>query len=142
MRRNRVSRTKEFGHTGIALDSSRRDPDQDDPETGLQEALVTGVSGLQEIRRSLLTGALDLHAMETEIPAVLSTEMLALPAKEIDAQPNLSIGALDLYAMETGAPANLTTEMLAQHAMATGTPLTKAPSDPSEASALSTTMCQ
>jgi hypothetical protein len=35
MRRNRVSRMKESGHTETALDSSRRDLDQDDPETGL-----------------------------------------------------------------------------------------------------------
>jgi hypothetical protein len=35
MRRNRVSRMKECGHTEIALDSSQKDPDQDDPETGL-----------------------------------------------------------------------------------------------------------
>jgi hypothetical protein len=35
MRRNRVSRTKEFGHMGTTLGSSPRVLDREDPETGL-----------------------------------------------------------------------------------------------------------
>jgi hypothetical protein len=99
---------------------------------------VIGANGLQEIRRSLSigapaptqtraipsTGAPALRATETGAPASLSTEALALHVMGTDSQPALSIEAPGLHAMETG--------ML----------LTKAPSDPSEASALSTTMCQ
>jgi hypothetical protein len=99
---------------------------------------VTGANGLQEIRQSLSTGAL----APTEIRALPSTKVLTLHATEIEAQPDLSIGVLDLYVMEAEAPANLSTETLALHVMETGTLRTKAPSDPSEASALSTTMCQ
>ena len=77
-----------------ALDSSPRDLDQNDLETDLSVALVTGASGLQETRQILLKGVLGLHVMETET--------LVLHAMAINAQSLLSIGVLDLHAMETG----------------------------------------
>lgn len=79
-RRNRVSRTKEFGHMGTTLGSSRKDLDLDDPERGLQEALVTGANGPQKTRRNLSIGANGPRVMEIDHPAVLSTEVLALHA--------------------------------------------------------------
>ena len=99
-----------------ALDSSPRDLDQNDLETDLSVALVTGASGLQETRQILLKGVLGLHVMETET--------LVLHAMAINAQSLLSIGVLDLHAMETG------------------TLLTKVPIDLSKATAFSTMMCQ
>jgi hypothetical protein len=139
-----------------ALGSSRRDLDQDDPETGLQEVLVTGMNGLRETRRNLSIGAPDL----TGTRALPSTTILGLHATEIDAQRNPSIGTLDLFVMETEAPASLSTETFALHVMEidsqpalsigvlglhateTGTLPTRAPSDPSETSVLSMTTCQ
>jgi hypothetical protein len=106
IRRNRVSRTKEFGHMETALGSSPRALDQDDPETDLHKALVIGVNGLHETRRVLSIGAFDPHVMVTEIPTPPPIETLALHATE--------------------------TEKL----------LTRAPVDPSRATAFSTMMYQ
>jgi hypothetical protein len=159
-RRNRVSRTKEFGHMGITLGSSRRVRDQNDPETDLQEGLVTGANGPQETRRNLSIGALDPRVMETDHPAVLSTEVLALLAMATGSPAVLSTEALALHAMETETPAILSTEMLALlametvtqpplsigvpdlHAMETGTLLTKPLIDQPKATAFSTMMYQ
>ena len=119
---------------GITLGSSRRVRDQNDPETGLQEALVTGASGRQETRQNLSIGALDPRVMETDHPAVLSTEVPALHVMETGIPAVLSIGALDLHVMETEVPD--------LHAMEIGTLLTKALIDQPKATASNTMMYQ
>jgi hypothetical protein len=121
-RRNRVSKTKEFGHMGTTLGSSRRARDQNDPETDLQEALVTRANGRQETRQNLSIGARDPRVMETDHPAVLSTEVLALHVMETDPPAVLSTEALALHAMEKESQAVLSTEVPALHVMETDPP--------------------
>lgn len=134
MKRNRVSRTKGFGHMGTALAFSRKGADRSDPETDLQEAPATGVQGLQETRWALsivahdrhvaetgirpppLIGPPALHAMGTGAPAAHSTAVLVLHVTEIGAPPSLSTRAHDLHVMETGVPAALSIEVLDLHA--------------------------
>jgi hypothetical protein len=133
---------KEFGHMGTILGSFPRDLDRDDPETDLRKALMTGANGPQETRQILSTGAHDLPVIATETPALLSIGAQDLHVMETETPALLSIEVLGPHVMETETPALLSIEVLDLHMMGIGMLLTKAPIDPSKATAFSTMMCQ